>query len=102
MKASKTATRITAKAERYFSSLLTPLLCADGKFRQPATTLFVNLLRSSHANHKPKFDLSACFAKNDGDRNVWCWSDQHFCHGNIIGFCQRPFNSVQEMNNALA
>lgn len=28
-------------------------------------------------------------------------SDQHFNHGNIISFCNRPYSDIQEMNNAL-
>lgn len=28
-------------------------------------------------------------------------ADQHFSHGNIIDFCNRPFDSVHEMNKAL-
>jgi calcineurin-like phosphoesterase family protein len=28
-------------------------------------------------------------------------SDTHFFHANVIGFCARPFNSVEEMNTAL-
>lgn len=35
---------------------------------------------------------------NDPDRNVWCWSDQHFSHKNIIEFSERPFVDVDEMN----
>jgi calcineurin-like phosphoesterase family protein len=32
---------------------------------------------------------------------IWFTSDQHFDHKNIIGLCQRPFNSVEEMNEIL-
>ena len=28
-------------------------------------------------------------------------SDQHFNHKNIISFCNRPYSSIQEMNNSL-
>lgn len=34
-------------------------------------------------------------------RNVFFTSDLHFRHGNIIKYCSRPFESVQEMNHAL-
>ena len=32
---------------------------------------------------------------------VWFTSDTHFFHENIIRFCGRPFNDVEEMNEAL-
>ena len=33
--------------------------------------------------------------------NVFIISDTHFSHDNIIGYSNRPFNSVEEMNEAL-
>lgn len=33
--------------------------------------------------------------------NTWFTSDQHFWHANIIRYCDRPFSSVEEMNEAL-
>lgn len=33
--------------------------------------------------------------------DVWVWSDQHFGHSNIINFSNRPFNTVDEMDQAL-
>lgn len=38
--------------------------------------------------------------KFDGD-NVWFTSDTHFSHANIMKFCARPFDTVQQMNEAL-
>lgn len=35
------------------------------------------------------------------DQNVLFTSDTHFWHENIIRFCNRPFASVEEMNQAL-
>ena len=32
---------------------------------------------------------------------VWFTSDTHFNHIGIIKFCDRPFSSVEEMNQAL-
>lgn len=34
-------------------------------------------------------------------QNIWFTSDHHFGHKNIIRFCERPFDSVEEMNEAL-
>ncbi len=33
---------------------------------------------------------------------TWFTSDQHFGHANIIGFCERPFTDVDEMNTEIA
>jgi len=33
--------------------------------------------------------------------SLWFTSDLHFGHRNIIGFCDRPFNTVHEMNEAI-
>jgi calcineurin-like phosphoesterase family protein len=33
--------------------------------------------------------------------NIFFTSDLHFWHANIINYCQRPFDSVAEMNDAL-
>ncbi len=32
---------------------------------------------------------------------VFFTSDTHFGHANIIGYCRRPFGSVQEMDDAM-
>lgn len=32
---------------------------------------------------------------------VFYTSDTHFGHKNIIGFCDRPFDDIEEMNRAL-
>ena len=32
---------------------------------------------------------------------VWFTSDHHFSHGNIIKYCNRPFSSVDDMDNYL-
>lgn len=33
--------------------------------------------------------------------NNWFTSDTHFHHANIIGFCNRPWKTVEEMNDGL-
>ena len=32
---------------------------------------------------------------------IWITSDHHFNHENIIKYCKRPFNSVEEMNEIM-
>jgi len=32
---------------------------------------------------------------------IYFTADNHFCHGNIIGSCYRPFKDVQEMNSEM-
>ena len=35
------------------------------------------------------------------DTPIFFTSDSHFCHSNIIKFCDRPFKDVEEMNEIL-
>jgi calcineurin-like phosphoesterase family protein len=34
-------------------------------------------------------------------RQIWFTSDNHFWHHNIINYCDRPFNSAEEMNEEM-
>lgn len=41
------------------------------------------------------------FKINSSEVNIWFTSDLHFNHNNILQFAERPWNTVEEMNNAL-
>ena len=90
-------------AERYFHFLETQYVPEDGSRRQPAPGRFVQHLREVHAKQSLRYDLSACLAGTlpNFTGRVWCWSDLHFFHTNIIKYCGRPFATAEEMNNAL-
>ncbi len=34
-------------------------------------------------------------------RRVWCWSDQHYWHKNIISFSERPYDNLEQMHEHL-
>lgn len=34
-------------------------------------------------------------------RNIWVISDTHFYHQNIIGYCNRPFDTAEQMNDMM-
>lgn len=38
---------------------------------------------------------------NNKQWTTWFSSDQHYGHESVIGFCNRPFNNAEEMNQAL-
>ena len=35
------------------------------------------------------------------EQNIFFTSDTHFWHENIIKFCNRPFSSIEEMNDTI-
>jgi calcineurin-like phosphoesterase family protein len=39
--------------------------------------------------------------KNFNKDKLFFTSDTHFCHTNIIKYCNRPFNNVEDMNKAI-
>jgi len=39
--------------------------------------------------------------KNEEKGEIWFTSDQHYGHTNVIRFCERPFATIEEMDEAL-
>ena len=37
----------------------------------------------------------------DAGDKCWFTSDQHFCHTNIMIFCHRPWDDINEMNRGI-
>lgn len=65
--------------------------------------LYNNAIREANSTYNGKFvknTKESNFIFEDGSK-VWFTSDTHFCHDNILKFCNRPFANVQEMNKAL-
>lgn len=65
-----------------------------------------NLLKSfldfdkKYANNNQSKLLSEALSPNFKGRLLF-WSDPHFFHNNIIRYCNRPFNDMFDMNDAL-
>ena len=38
---------------------------------------------------------------NTKEQNIFFTSDTHFWHNNVIKFCNRPFSSIEEMNDTI-
>lgn len=88
---------------QYAEFLATQYVRDDGTTAQPASNKFIKVLREVHAAHSPARDLAACIeGKQPGfTGQVWFWSDLHFFHSNIIGYCNRPFADMESMNETM-
>lgn len=58
-------------------------------------------IRESQARYTGKFVKNNSSIRFDDGSKVWFTSDTHFGHDNIIRFCDRPFDGVDEMDRAL-
>lgn len=59
-------------------------------------------IRSINCKSTSRIDKNSnkTFTYNDGSK-VWFTSDTHFSHDNILRFCDRPYNTIEEMNDDL-
>jgi calcineurin-like phosphoesterase family protein len=89
--------------DRYVEFLGTQYVRDDGTSAQPASTKFIKVLREVQAAHRPGFDIGACIAGTQPGfaGRVWFWSDLHFFHANVIGYCDRPFVDMETMNETM-
>ena len=60
-----------------------------------------NRIREIHSQRRGKFCKNEQRFSFESGEGIWFTSDTHFCHENIIRFCDRPFASVEDMNKAL-
>jgi calcineurin-like phosphoesterase family protein len=54
-------------------------------------------IESLHENTPIDLELTL----HNPDIDIWLWSDQHFNHKNIIGFSNRPYKDIIDMNEQL-
>lgn len=60
-----------------------------------------NRIREQASRYNGKFCKNEQHFKFESGDGIWFTSDTHFCHESIIRFCNRPFASVEEMNQAI-
>lgn len=84
----------------YFQYLSTPCKQWDGKIAQPCREKIVNAFKKEEA--KTGIDLGFLIKREiEAGKDVYFWSDQHFCHSRVIEYANRPFNNVEDMNKTM-
>lgn len=75
-------------------------VCYDGYNRRPRVRHIGNWERIKTILTEGQEQLTLPLSEDD-ERDVWLWSDLHFGHKNIIDFSERPFESVEQMDEYL-
>lgn len=84
----------------YRHYLDTPRLDFNGQVRKPTRSATLKAMCGIHA--KSNHDVTTMVINQmKAGKRVLFWSDLHLFHNNIIGYCDRPFNNVEEMNSAM-
>ena len=52
-------------------------------------------------HNQDEMEIKRGILRLNGDEKVWFTADTHFGHKNIIRYCDRPFSSIDEMNETL-
>jgi calcineurin-like phosphoesterase family protein len=86
----------------YRHYLSTPRLDYNGQVRKPTRSATFKAMCGIHAKNDTANDVTTLVLNQmkEGKR-VLFWSDLHFFHNNIIRYCERPFDSVEQMNSAM-
>ncbi len=77
---------------------ITPVLGNDGNYFSPIGKKTLAALEAVWQNTTSHPDLGKLI---EAGKAVRFWSDLHFGHANIIKYTDRPFSSVQEMDEVL-
>lgn len=103
MSPTKTTPNTVSMFDRYAQFLGTQYVRDDGTTAQPASGKFIKVLREVQAAHCSIRDLGACIEGREPGftGRVWFWSDLHFFHSNVIGYCDRPFANMESMNETM-
>ncbi len=88
----------TEARELYLSDLQRPMTDSRNRTRPRIRSLDVWTNISSSSKTGTYVDLSSELVSG---RRIFCTSDPHFGHENIIEYCERPFANTDEMTRAL-
>lgn len=93
-------TRLQYYRELYQKYLTTPTTQWNGVVALPTKLKTSNAIFAlgDALNHDIGSEIEAFIRDN---KKVWIWSDIHFNHKNICSHANRPYQSMEEMHNAL-